>query len=76
MQNDPALPITQDGMKPVIDLGNGALQREVERNRLRQSEQQQNLVEQMRTEVVPEAAARHGLFAPAGTHVGAIAIEV
>ncbi len=53
-----------------------ALHGEVRIDRLRTAEQHQHLVQQVRPQVVPQAAARPVLLAPAFAHLRTIAVEM
>ncbi len=76
MQYYPPLRIGQHGVKIVGGLRAGPKLREVHRDAYRQAKQHHDLVEQMRREVIPYAAARTRLLTPALAHLWSEAIEM
>ena len=76
VQDAAALPVAQHGVEPVVRRGALPLRCQVERNRFGHPEDLQHLVDEMRPKVVPQSAARAGLFPPTGAHLRPVAVEV
>ena len=68
--------VVQHGVE-VVDAGTTfALHGQIGIDRLGPAEQHQHLVQQVRAKVVPQAASRAVLFAPALAHLRAVTVEV
>ena len=76
MQDGAALAVVEHHVCPIGSLRAGALPGKRGTHRVRQAEQQQRLVNQMRAKIKPDAGALPGLFAPARTHLRAVAVEM
>lgn len=68
VQDDPARAVEQDDMRPVIGPGTGSLPGEAGLHPIRDAEQLDNLIDQMRAQIEPDAASRSGVLAPAIAH--------
>ena len=76
MQDGATLTEVQDDVRPIRRLGAGALAGERGGHRVRQTEQQQRLIHQVRPQIKPDPRALSRLFAPAGTHLGPVPVEM
>ena len=76
MQHHPPLGIGQHGMKIVGGLRAGAKLSEIDCDTHRQAKEHYRLIEQMWSQIVPNATSGTTLLTPALTHLGAEAIEM
>ena len=76
VHNDASRAVHQHDVRPIGDFATIALYRQACEHSIGQAEQQQRLIDQMRSQVVPEAAARSGLLAPTYAHLRAEAIDM
>ena len=76
MQDDAQPSVLEDHVGPVVDPRPRALRRQARHHPLGQPEQLQRLIDEMRTEIVPESGAHAGPLAPSVPYVRPVAIEV
>ena len=76
VQDDATGTVLQHGVEEVIGFGAGSLLGQIQPQGFRLTEQLQRLIQQVCAQIVPEAAARHGLFTPAVANLGTETIEV
>ena len=68
--------VIEDHVRPVVNFSTVAQSGDIALNRLWQPEKLQRLVDQMRSKVKPQAAARNVLLSPAHAHFRAEAVNV
>ena len=76
MQDHTAFTVLQDGMEGIVGFGAGALTGQIQPQVVRHTEQLHALIQQMRTQVIPQAATRYRLLAPAITDLRTEAVEM